>query len=69
MTGEPDILTRILARKAEEVAERKNQTPQEELLAQIDSAGPTRGFVNALRKKIEAGKPAVIAEIKKASPS
>jgi len=69
MTGTPDILKRILARKAEEVAARQKKVPLEVLSQQAQSASAPRGFVRALRAKIAEGKPAVIAEIKKASPS
>jgi len=64
-----DILNRILARKAEEVAERRRRVPPERLAAQIAAASPVRGFVEAIEQKITAGQAAVIAEIKKASPS
>jgi indole-3-glycerol phosphate synthase len=63
-----DILQRILARKREEVRERSARTPARELSARIAQT-PARGFRAALEAKIAAGKPAVIAEIKKASPS
>jgi len=69
LTATPDILKRILARKAEEVAERVEKIPLQELSQQAKSAPVPRGFVDALRAKIAEGKPAVIAEIKKASPS
>lgn len=69
MTGTPDILKTILRRKAQEVAERAGRVPLGELSRQAQSAGPPRGFLRALRARIEAGGPAVIAEIKKASPS
>jgi len=69
MTDTPDILTRILDRKREEVAERKQQVPSSKLEIRIQSADPVRGFIKALQAKIAEGKPAVIAEIKKASPS
>ncbi len=65
----PDILQRILARKAEEVAERRARTPEAELRARIEDMPPPRGFRAALERAIDAGRPAVIAEIKKASPS
>jgi indole-3-glycerol phosphate synthase len=60
-------LTQILATKAEEVAERR----QSRSIADLDAvgAGPVRGFHKALQAKIDAGKFALIAEIKKASPS
>lgn len=69
MAGTPDILKRILKRKAEEVAARQKKVPLQELSQRAKSASAPRGFVNALREKIAEGKPAVIAEIKKASPS
>jgi len=64
-----DILQRILATKADEVAAAKRALPQAELLAAARAAGAARDFVGALQAKIAAGRPAVIAEIKKASPS
>ncbi len=64
-----DILQRILARKAAEVAERSARVPLGELAARIEGLEPTRGFAAALEAKIESGEPAVIAEIKRASPS
>ncbi|HSH30333.1 MAG TPA: indole-3-glycerol phosphate synthase TrpC [Thiohalobacter sp.] len=65
----PDILTRILARKAEEVAERRQRRPLAELEAGLACAPAVRGFAAALEARIRAGRAAVIAEIKKASPS
>jgi indole-3-glycerol phosphate synthase len=65
----PDILKRIVARKAEEVAERKRMRPLTALNDAVAQAGPTRGFAAALAAKIDAGRPGVIAEIKRASPS
>ncbi|HZY32906.1 MAG TPA: indole-3-glycerol phosphate synthase TrpC [Rhodanobacter sp.] len=64
-----DILNRILARKAEEVAERRARLPEAELIARIADLPGTRGFAAAIEAKIDAGLPAVIAEVKKASPS
>jgi len=64
-----DILTAILARKHEEVALRKKYASQAQLIERCNQMPDTRGFADALRAKIEAGQPAVIAEIKKASPS
>lgn len=69
MTGTPDILKRILARKVEEVAARQKIVPLEILSQKVQLAAVPRGFVNALRARITKGRPAVIAEIKKASPS
>ncbi|WP_455206224.1 indole-3-glycerol phosphate synthase TrpC [Kaarinaea lacus] len=69
MSDTPDILKKILARKQEEIAERSVNVTLEDLRARIASSSPVRGFVNAIEKTIADGKPAVIAEIKKASPS
>jgi len=63
------ILDTILRRKAEEVAERRTALPMSELEARCRDLPDTRGFALALESRIEAGQPAVIAEIKKASPS
>jgi indole-3-glycerol phosphate synthase len=65
----PDILHRILDRKAEEVAERKRKRSLDDLAARIADLEATRGFVAAIDAKLHDGNPAVIAEIKKASPS
>ena len=64
-----DILQRILARKVEEVAERSATLPLAELSARIADLPDTRGFAAAVEAKLDAGLPAVIAEVKKASPS
>src|SRR5690606_12939094 len=64
-----DVLQRILARKQEEVAERRERVSLFELKARAASAPPLRGFAAAVEAKIAAGLPAVIAEVKKASPS
>ena len=64
-----DILQTILARKREEIADRKARVPASELRARIASALAARGFAAALRARVDAGQAAVIAEIKKASPS
>ncbi|HHJ14143.1 MAG TPA: indole-3-glycerol phosphate synthase TrpC [Gammaproteobacteria bacterium] len=69
MKGTPDILRKILDRKTEEVAGRCVALPQAELEARVRDAGPVRGFLDHLRRRIEAGRAAVIAEIKRASPS
>lgn len=69
MTNPPDILKKILDRKQEEIAERRSRTSLKELESQAERADSPRGFVRAMRTKIGAGLPAVIAEIKKASPS
>ena len=67
--SERDILTRILATKADEVAASRRLRPWAAMEADAHAAGERRDFVRALRAKLAAGKPAVIAEIKKASPS
>jgi indole-3-glycerol phosphate synthase len=64
-----DILNRILARKVEEIAERSARVSLVELSAQVADLPPTRGFAAAIEAKIAEGAPAVIAEVKKASPS
>ena len=64
-----DILEKILAVKREEVAAAKIRLPLIGLRGQAQATGKPRDFVGALRAKIDAGRPAVIAEIKKASPS
>lgn len=65
----PTILTRILARKEQEVAERRQAVSETDLLALAEKQSAPRGFIDALNQRISAGDPAVIAEIKKASPS
>ncbi len=69
MTDTPDILKRIVARKREEIVARSAVLSQSELAARAQDADAPRGFVAALHAKIVAEKAAVIAEIKKASPS
>ena len=64
-----DILTKIVAVKREELAVLFRQKPLAAVRADAESRLQTRDFVGALRQKISAGKPAVIAEVKKASPS
>ena len=64
-----DILQRILARKHEEVAARRQRLPLAHLIEHCADLPEPRGFIEALRAKLAAGEPAVIAEIKKASPS
>jgi len=67
--AERDILRRILATKASEIAAMKQALPEAALEARARDAAPARDFAGALRAKIAAGSAAVIAEIKKASPS
>jgi indole-3-glycerol phosphate synthase len=64
-----DILNTILARKAEEIQQRSRVRPLAEMRARALQQPPTRGFVSALRSRHAAGEAAVIAEVKKASPS
>lgn len=64
-----DILARILARKREEVAQLKREHTAASLAARCEKQSAPRGFAAALRAKADGGKPAVIAEIKRASPS
>jgi len=64
-----DILDRILARKREELEAARAAVPFAEMQRRAAAAPPPRDFVAALRAKMAAGRPAVIAEVKKASPS
>jgi indole-3-glycerol phosphate synthase len=64
-----DILDKIIAVKREEIAEAIKRKPLAVMRQDAESRVLTRDFVGALRAKISAGKPAVIAEVKKASPS
>jgi indole-3-glycerol phosphate synthase len=65
----PDILARILQTKAVEVEQARAALPLSEVKARAAAAAPARDFVGAIRSRVEARRPAVIAEIKKASPS
>ncbi len=66
----PDILARIVVTKHEEVAAARAAKPLAAVRAEAEArAADLRGFEAALRAKVAAGQPAVIAEIKKASPS
>ena len=65
----PTVLEKIIARKHEEVAERRARVSLADLERQAAAADPVRGFAAALQAKVAARQPAVIAEVKKASPS
>lgn len=69
MTKTPDVLKKILARKHEEIAERLTHTSVADLKQQLGHAPPVRGFIKSIQQRLEKGEPAVIAEVKKASPS
>jgi len=64
-----DLLERILATKRREVEAARAALPRPEMEARARAAPPARDFIAALKTRIAAGRPAVIAEIKKASPS
>ncbi|WP_439102057.1 indole-3-glycerol phosphate synthase TrpC [Congregibacter sp.] len=65
----PDVLQKILARKAEEIRERQARTPLDALETLIADQEPARGFTAAMQRRAGDDVPAVIAEVKKASPS
>jgi len=69
LTDKPDILKRILDKKIEEVAKRKLGMTVANLQEIAETVEKPRGFYNALQEKVLTKKPAIIAEIKKASPS
>ena len=64
-----DILKKILATKVEEVAAARSTKPLAALRAEAEAQSPARDFAGAILSRVGAGQPAVIAEIKKASPS
>ena len=64
-----DILNKILATKAEEVAAAKAALPLDEIKRKAAAAAPARDFLAAIHAKHAAAQPALIAEVKKASPS
>ena len=65
----PDILLRIIRHKAREVSARAERTPLRALGERAEAQAAPRGFAAALESRIAAGEAAVIAELKKASPS
>lgn len=64
-----DILQRIIATKRTEIARASEAEPIEALRDRAAKAAKVRDFVGAMRSTIASGRPAVIAEVKKASPS
>jgi indole-3-glycerol phosphate synthase len=64
-----DVLRTILARKVEEIEQRSRVRSLDDLRVRAAQQAPTRGFVDAIKRKHAAGEAAVIAEVKKASPS
>lgn len=64
-----DILKKIVLAKKEEISIAKQKNSSSVLIEKICEQDPTRGFADAIEKKIKQGFPSVIAEIKKASPS
>ena len=69
MSDVPDILKKILARKAEEISERNQRFSLAELRQMVAKLPPTRPFRERLEQTIADSQPAIIAEIKRASPS
>ena len=69
MSDVPDILRKILARKAEEISERNQRLSLAELRQMVAKLPPTRPFRERLEQTIADSQPAIIAEIKRASPS
>lgn len=65
----PDILRKILSRKLEEITDACEKTSLRQVSQLAADATAPRGFIEALQNRITAGDPAIIAEIKKASPS
>ena len=69
MSDTPDILKRILTRKAEEIAERSGRLGLRELRQRTERLPPPRPFLGNVERTIARGRAAIIAEIKRASPS
>ena len=63
------MLNEIIARRRADLDEQRRETPPETMQARAADAPPTRGFIKALRAAHSQGRPAVIAEMKRASPS
>ena len=64
-----DILARIEAYKRKEIAAAKRARPLRQIEAEAEAASPVRGFLSAIERRLAAGDYALVAEIKKASPS
>jgi indole-3-glycerol phosphate synthase len=69
MKKTPDILKEIVQHKVEEIAAQSQLKPLRDLSQIAANSPPTRGFIRAIDTRLQLGQPAVIAEIKKASPS
>lgn len=69
MHDTPDILKKILLRKREEICERSEILDLDSIRKYAEQADPVRGFIASIEKRLAGNAPAVIAEIKKASPS
>jgi len=69
MTNTPDILKKIISRKEQEIDARVKLKPIEQIIEQAKDALPVRGFVDSMKARLANNEPAIIAEIKKASPS
>lgn len=69
MSDTPDILKKIIARKLEELKECKSELPLREIRSCIGDLPATKGFEKKLRRTCEGGETAIIAEVKKGSPS
>lgn len=65
----PDILKKIILRKEQEIAERLQINSLDDVIKRVENASSVRGFVNSMQQRIANGDAAVIAEVKKASPS
>ena len=69
MSAAPTVLRNILARKDEEIIERRAARSLDALESEIRGQDAVRGFSRALQQQVARGEPAIIAEVKKASPS
>ena len=69
LSDTPTVLRRICDRKLEEIQERKTTRSVEALKDEALAQSAPRGFIDSLRMRVSGGEPAVIAEVKKASPS